>query len=108
MPTIELNDANAICSGNQLAEIIGCSPRQIDVLRVEGVVSCVRSKLRGRRYRLAGSVQRYVAHEKQRAAKQRATRNGSSAYEDARTRRMNAAALIEEAKARQITGELIE
>ena len=108
MPTIELNNANVICSGNQLAEIIGCSPRQIDVLRTEGVFVCVRSRLRGRRYRLAESVQRFIAHEKQRASERSASKNGSSAYNDARTRRMNAAALIEEARARQLAGELIE
>jgi hypothetical protein len=108
MPNVELNDANAICSGNQLAEVIGVSPRQIDVLRVEGVLSCVRSKLRGRRYRLAESVQRCIAHEKQRASEQSASKNGSSGYNRARERRMNAIALIEEMRAGQLTGELIE
>jgi phage terminase Nu1 subunit (DNA packaging protein) len=108
MPMIELNDANAICSGNQLAQIIGCSPRQIDVLRVEGALVCARSKLRGRRYRLAESVQRYIAHEKQRAKAQSASNNNVDGYSRARERKMNAAALIEELRARQLTGELIE
>jgi phage terminase Nu1 subunit (DNA packaging protein) len=107
MPSVELNDPDAICSANQLAAVVGVSPRQVDVLRAEGVLSCVRSRLRGRRYRLSESVQRFIAHEKQRLAEQSAHRNGS-AYDAARTRRMNATALIEEARARQVSGELID
>jgi phage terminase Nu1 subunit (DNA packaging protein) len=107
MPSVELNDADAVCSGNQLAAVIGVSPRQIDVLRAEGVLSCVRSKRRGRRYRLSEAVQRYITHEKQRVSEQSAQRNGSSAYGDARTRRMAALAQVEEMRARQLNGDAV-
>jgi phage terminase Nu1 subunit (DNA packaging protein) len=110
MPNVDLNDVDAIVTPKQLAEIIGCSARQIDVLRTEGVLKSVRSwKFRGQRFRLSDAVQACLRHERERLREQFASRNGSSsAYEAARTRRMAALALVEEAKARQVTGELIE
>src|SRR5437016_5653436 len=107
MANVELNDADAICSGNQLSQIIGCSPRQIDVLRVEGVLSCVRSKLRGRRYRLAESVQRYCAHQKQIVKAACSSSSNGNGYSAARTRRMAALAAIEESRSKHVIGEFV-
>src|SRR5260370_13182768 len=103
----ELNDVDAICSGNQLAAVIGCSPRQIDVLRVEGVLSCVRSRLRGRRYRLADSVQRYVAHQKQITKAACSSGGNGDGYNAARARRMIAIAQVQEARSKQVAGEFV-
>jgi phage terminase Nu1 subunit (DNA packaging protein) len=103
-------DVNALCTSRELAQVLGVSTRQIDQLVVEKVLKPqLRSgKQRNRRFRLADSVQSFVAYARESVREQSASSNGASAYNDARTRRMNAAALIEEMKARELSGELIK
>jgi phage terminase Nu1 subunit (DNA packaging protein) len=105
MPNV-LSDVDVLCTSARLAEICGVSSRTIDALVLEKVLKPVRSKLRGRHFRLSESVQRFVAYQKQSVRAQFASGNG--AYERERTRRMSALATIEEARAKQISGELIE
>ena len=106
MSNVALNDTDALCTAAQLAKVLGVSTRSIDMLALEGVFKAVRSsKLRARHYRLRDSVQRFVAYQKQSVRAQFASNNG--AYNDARTRRMNAIAIVEEARAKQISGEYV-
>jgi phage terminase Nu1 subunit (DNA packaging protein) len=106
---IELASAGVVCTTKQLSEIIGISSRQVERFTEAGVLKAVRSsKLRGRCYRLAESVQRFITHEKQRVAEQSASRNGSSGYNRARERRMNALATLAEYETALRTGELLE
>jgi hypothetical protein len=58
---IMLPSADVICSGKQLSEVPGVSSRQIERLAVDGVLTKVRCKANGARYRLAESVQRFLA-----------------------------------------------
>jgi len=105
-----LNDANAICTSAQLADVLGISTRQVDSLVSTHVLKPVRSsalKLRGKRYRLSAAVQAYLAYREQCVREQSAAGRNGDAYQSARARRMNAIALIEEAKARQLSGEFI-
>jgi phage terminase Nu1 subunit (DNA packaging protein) len=105
---IELASADVICSAQQLSEVLGVTPRRIDVLAEDGVLKAVRSsKFKGRRYRLNDAVQRFCAYQKQYVKAQCSSRNGNGEYNDARARRMAATAIIEEARARQISGEMI-
>jgi phage terminase Nu1 subunit (DNA packaging protein) len=104
---IELHAVDVACSARQLAEIVGTSSRSIERLTADGILKTLRSgKQRGRRYKLSDAVQSYLKHERDRLREQ--SSNGDSAYEDARARKMNAAALIEEMRARQLSGELIK
>jgi hypothetical protein len=97
---IELASVDAVCSARQLGDVIGVSSRQIERLTVDGVLKTVRGsgKFRARRYRLSDAVQAYLRHERD-CLREKLSRNGSDDYEGARTRRMNAIALIEEARA---------
>jgi len=106
---IELANADVICSARQLGDVIGVSSRQIERLTVDGVLKTVRSssKARGRRYRLDAAVQAFVRHERD-CLREKLSRNGNGEYEDARARRMAATAAIEEARAKQITGQLLD
>src|SRR5262245_20145984 len=102
MPIV-LNVVNALCSATQLGEVLGLSTRQVHHLDREGVFRHEGNRASVKRHRLATSVHAYLKF-KHHAARQNS--NGS-AFEDARTRKMNAAALIAELQARQLTGELI-
>jgi hypothetical protein len=64
------------------------------------------SKFKGRRYRLSSAIEAYLRYQRDYVKRQ--SSNGDSAYNDARARRMNAVAIVEESKARQVSGELIE
>jgi phage terminase Nu1 subunit (DNA packaging protein) len=66
-----------------------------------------RGKVRNRRYKLSDAVQAYVKHERESAAEQSSSRNGSSSYELARTARMRALAKIESMRAAEQSGEVI-
>jgi len=104
---IELVTADAICTSLQLSEVLGVTPRRIDVLAEDGVLKPVRSsKFKGRRYRLADSVQRFCAYQKQYVKERCASRNGDE-YDGARTRRMLAVARREELETQLRTGELL-
>ena len=107
MPNVALNDPDAICTSGMLGNVLGVTARSIDALVLEGVFRPVRSsKLRGRHYRLRDSVQRFVVYQKQSVRAQFASINGEG-YNKARERRMSAIALIEEARAKQISGEFV-
>jgi phage terminase Nu1 subunit (DNA packaging protein) len=108
MPNVTLlNNVDALCTPRQLGAVIGLTSRSIDSLVLEGVFKPVRSgKLRGRHYPLRDSVQRYVAYQKKSVRAQLASRNGDG-YSRARERRMAALALIEEMRAKQLSGEFL-
>jgi phage terminase Nu1 subunit (DNA packaging protein) len=105
-----LSSTDAICTRRQLATILGITSRRIDTLTAENVLKPVRCTrlLRGKGFRLAESVANYRNY-KDASLRKEFSRNGSSSeYEGARARKMSAAALIEEARARQLTGELLD
>jgi len=104
-----IEPADVICSARQLGDVIGVSSRQIERLTFDGVLKTVRSssKFRGRHYALGDSVQSFLRHERD-CLRDRYSRNGSDEYESARARKMAAAALVEESKARQLSGELLD
>lgn len=100
---------DVVCSQSQLAEIVGVHSRTIERLALDGVLKTVRShKLKARHFRLAENVQRFVAHQKQITKAQCSSSSNGDGYNDARARRMRALALLEEMRARERSGELIE
>jgi hypothetical protein len=98
-----LSDANAVCTAAQLGEVVGRTTRQIHALTVEKVLQ--KSK-RGGGYPLAASVQAFLAHRE--AIVRRDCSRTKGDFETARARRMAALALIEEARARQLSGKLLD
>src|SRR5262245_4043767 len=104
----ELASVDVICSAQQLAELLSITTRRVDRLAEDKILKPVRSsKFKGRRYRLAASVQAYLAYQKQYVKEQNSSSKNGDAYNDARSRRMRALALIEEARAKQISGEFV-
>ena len=81
-------DANAICTANELAGVLGVSDRRVRQLTSDGVLQCVRGKRY--HYRLGDAVQRFVKFQRDLVAEKAELSNGE--YEQARTRRMNAVA----------------
>ena len=65
-----------------------------------------RVKLKGKRYRLSESVQRFCAYKEQYAIER--TKGVDDAYIAAQAERMAALAQIEQLRARQIRGELVK
>src|SRR5262245_53777964 len=104
MPNVELADANAICTARQLGDVLGLTVRQVHHLQTEGILRKARGKLQG--YKLAESVHAYLRYQHD-YVKQKCSRNGDQAYNDARSRRMAALAQIEEARAKQLRGEYV-
>lgn len=102
---IALNDVNALCSATQLGKVLGLSTRQVHHLDREGIFRHEGNRASVKRFGLAASVQAYLKFKHDAA---RHSSNGSTAYEAARARKMAAAALIEELKARQLNGELLD
>jgi hypothetical protein len=103
---IMLASADVVCTARQLGDVLGVTNQQVERLARAGVLKPVRCKLKGRRYRLSDSVQSYLKYQRESVKAACASSNG--AYNDARTRRMNALAAIEEARARQVSGEPIK
>jgi phage terminase Nu1 subunit (DNA packaging protein) len=91
---ILLQSPDVICSGKQLAEVIGVTSRQIERLAVDGVLKPVRCKLRGKHFRLASAMQAFLAYQKRYVTEQVSSSNGE--YEKARTRKAQAAAAMME------------
>src|SRR5215831_4197732 len=106
MPIVELSDANVACTVRQLGEVLGLSTRQIHHLEREGVLKRISSKVSNRRYKLADNVQSCLCYEHD-YVKRKSSINGDAAYSDARSRRMRALAIVEEMRARQLTGEFV-
>jgi hypothetical protein len=105
---VELPSPDVICNGRTLGAVLGLSAQQIERLARDHVLKTVRSsKLRGRHYRLNDAVQAYLRYQHDYVKAQCSSSNGDG-YNRARERRMNALALIEEMRARQLSGELIE
>jgi hypothetical protein len=102
---ILLADANAICTGMQLSEVLGVSSRQIERLTVAGVLKPVRCKANGRRYSLSDSVQCYCAHQEQYITGR--VKGADDAYLSARADRMRCLAEREQLDLRLKKGELI-
>jgi phage terminase Nu1 subunit (DNA packaging protein) len=100
-----LPSAAAVCSGQQLAEVIGVTLRQIERLAVAGVLKPVRCKLRGKHFRLAESIQRYLAYREKSVIEQ--TKGADNDYIAARASRMRALAEQEEMNLRLRKGELL-
>jgi hypothetical protein len=73
-------------------------------LQTEGILHKARGKLHG--YKLADSVQSYLRYQHD-YVKQKCSSNGDAAYNDARSRRMRALAIVEETRARQVSGEFL-
>jgi phage terminase Nu1 subunit (DNA packaging protein) len=94
MPTVSLASAKAICSALQLGEILGVTERRVRQLTTDGVLKCTRTKLSAMHYQLADSVQRFLKYRCDLVTEQCAAGNGE--YEQARTRRMKAAASMAE------------
>jgi phage terminase Nu1 subunit (DNA packaging protein) len=84
---ILLPNPQAICTGQQLAEVLGVTPRQIDRLRASGVLKPVRCKAKGR-YRLGDSVQSYLRYRDQYVTER--LKVADDAYNKARAKRMAA------------------
>jgi hypothetical protein len=94
-------DANALCTAAQLGEVVGRTTRQIQQLTADRVLS------KGEHgYALAASVQAFLAHREAIVRRDCSKTNGD--FETARARRMAALALIEEARARQLSGKLLD
>jgi hypothetical protein len=105
---VELASADVICNGRALGAVLGLSAQQIERLARDHVLKTVRSsKLRGRHYRLNDAVQAYLRYQHDYVKAQCSSSDGDG-YNTARSRRMAALALIEEMRARQLSGELIE
>jgi phage terminase Nu1 subunit (DNA packaging protein) len=102
---ILLADANAICTGMQLSEVLGVSSRQIERLTVAGVLKPVRCKANGRRYSLSDSVQCYCAHQEQYITER--VKGADDAYLSARADPMRCLAEREQLDLRLKKGELI-
>jgi len=103
-----LPSVDCVCTRRQLAKILGITSRRIDTLTSEAVFKPVRlsSALRGKGFRLAEAVANYQAYSRACLIKQY-SRNGDEAYNDARSRRMAALAIVEETRARQLAGEIL-
>ena len=106
MLIVELADANVACTVRQLGEVLGLSTRQIHHLEREGVLKRISSKVSNRRYRLADNVQSYLRYHRDYITRKYSI-NGDQTYNDARSRRMAALAMIEEGRAKQLKGELL-
>jgi phage terminase Nu1 subunit (DNA packaging protein) len=100
-----LPSIDAICTRQQLAGVLGVSDRQIDRLVIDHVLKPVRSRLRGKHFRLSASVQAYIAH-RERYVTERKNANDDS-YNAARTRRMVALAKQEELSLAAKEGEYL-
>src|SRR6516164_5963241 len=107
MPIVELADANVACTVRRLGEVLGLSTRQIHHLEREGVLKRISSRVSSRRYRLADNVQSYLRYQRDYVTRKYSI-NGDQAYNDARSRRMAALAAIEEARAKQISGQFLQ
>ncbi|SRR6266542_2011673 len=97
-------DANAICTAQELAGVLGVSDRRVRQLVQEGVLKCARTKRGGMHFRLGDSVQRFIEHRCAITEEQFEAVNGE--YEQARTRRMNAIAEQSELELQARKGKL--
>jgi phage terminase Nu1 subunit (DNA packaging protein) len=103
----ELENVDAVCTSQQLAEILSVTTRRIDRLCEDKILKPVRGgKFKGRRYRLTDAVQAYLRYREQWFSENSSSKNGE--YEKARSRRMNALATLAEYETKLRTGELIE
>jgi phage terminase Nu1 subunit (DNA packaging protein) len=100
-----LENPDAICTGAQLAVIFGLRERQIDRLRISGVLKPVRCKRRGKHYRLADSVQSYLAYREKYVAE--LVKGNDDEYMKARASRMTALAEMETLRLKEKRGELV-
>jgi phage terminase Nu1 subunit (DNA packaging protein) len=98
----KLKDTNALCTAQQLGAVLGKSVRQIHHLAAEGVLQ---TQAGGSRYKLADSVQLYLAYQRKFVTEQ--CRTQTAAYDSARTRRMAALAEAEELNLAIARGEML-
>lgn len=100
-----LNDANALATATQIGDVLGVSLRMVHHLEGEGVFNCAVQRPR-KRYKLAESVRAYLRYSRE-TVKRQCSRNGDGVFEQARSRRMTALARVEELRARQLTGDMV-
>jgi phage terminase Nu1 subunit (DNA packaging protein) len=93
-----------ICTGQQLADVLGLSLRQIDRLRIAKVLKVVKGKPKGR-YRLGASVQAYIRHREKYVTERLQIKD--DAYNKARVRKMEAAASLIELQLAAQQGEFL-
>ena len=104
MAAVELHNANAICSAECIAEVLGLTGRHVRRLTRAGVLPLVRRNGKHPRYRLDESVQRYLKHQKDYTIAELS--RPDDAYQVARARRMDALAEREELTLKLRKGEL--
>jgi hypothetical protein len=97
---VTLSDANAICSAPVLGRILGITDRHVRELNRAGVLKCCRTKSKGLHFRLDENVQLYQQHRDRDRAK------GDTAYELARTTRMEHEAERTGLLLKELRGEL--
>jgi phage terminase Nu1 subunit (DNA packaging protein) len=101
---ILLADPGVICTGKQLADVLGIGARHVDKLVADHVFKPVRSRLRGKHFRLDESVQRYLAHQREWVKAQCAS--GSDEREILRNRKLAAEAERAELELELFKGQL--